>query len=170
MLCLLTYRMLLILTEFDTESNDIWPLHDGQMSIIDRNKSKLMDLLDTEYDLLPALRATTCLSRHQIDSLQAIPNVHERNLKLLEMLKRRSISQFNKFIECLERYQRHLIPFLTGDEGNQVSVSISSSHVAQIDELIRSQQIYSVIWKVQIQMKLSDSMKLKLKLDYLHHQ
>ena len=117
----------LLLTEVSTESNECWPLHDEQTAMIDKNRLKLIKLLDTEYDLLPDMKATTCLTIEQIDSLRSIPDERVRNGKLLQMLKRRSFSQFSEFIKCLGKYQRHLIPFLTGDEGNQVSVSSSLS-------------------------------------------
>ena len=114
----------MLLTEVSTENNDCWPLHSGQMAIIDENKPHLIKRLETDYDLLPAMRATKCLTLEQIDSLGFVRDVLKRNGKLVDMLKRRSVSQFNEFIECLEKYQRHLIPFLTGDKGDQVSVSV----------------------------------------------
>ena len=124
-----------MLTEVSTESTDIWPLHDEQTAIIDKNRLKLIKLLDTEYDLLLDMKATTCLTLEQINSLRSIPDERVRNGKLLEMLERRSVSQFNEFIKCLEKYQRHLIPFLTGDEGNQfatISLSFRASFVFEL--------------------------------------
>ena len=84
-----------------------------------------MDFLDSEFGLLHALKATTCLTRHHIDSLQTIPDKRKRNGKLLDMIKHQSVSQLNEFIECLKQYQKHLEPFLTGDEGKS---SLKSQH------------------------------------------
>jgi len=101
-----------------TDVGDCWPLSDEQLSIINASTEKLNELLDTNSDLIWDMRATDCLSRLQIDYLNELSHRLDRNIKLLEMMKRRSISQFNQFIECLEKNQRHLVPFLTGDEGN----------------------------------------------------
>jgi len=101
-----------------TDVGDCWPLSDEQLSIINASTEKLNELLDTDSDLIGDMRATDCLSRRQIDHLYELPYEGERNNKLLDMMKRRSISQFNQFIECLDKNQRHLVPFFTGDEGN----------------------------------------------------
>ena len=117
---LLTYWKVLVafLPDVPMDHNDCWPLSAEHMSNVNDNRLKLVELLDTEYDLLSAMRATTCLSHQQINYLRTLSDTRERNSQMLEMLKRRSISQFNEFIDCLEKYQRHLVPFLTGDEGN----------------------------------------------------
>jgi len=101
-----------------TDAGDCWPLSDEQLSVINANTGKLNELLDTDRDLIGDMRETECLTRRQINHLNELPYEGARNNKLLEMMKRRSISDFNKFIECVEKNQRHLVPFLTGDEGN----------------------------------------------------
>jgi len=101
-----------------TDAGDCWPLSDEQLSIINANAEKLNELLDTDRDLIGDMRETECLTRRQIDHLVELPYERGRNSKLLDMMIRRSVSDFNKFIECLENNQRHLVPFLTGDEGN----------------------------------------------------
>jgi hypothetical protein len=51
-----------------------------------------------------------------------------RNTTLLDMLKRRSKDHFKQFITCLEKTQRHLVPFFTGDTGK-----VSRSYVYLLD-------------------------------------
>jgi len=101
-----------------TGAGDCWPLSDEQLSIINANTGKLNKLLGTDSDLMFDMRAADCLSSLQIDYLSELSHTIERNSKLLDMMKRRSISEFHQFIKCLEKNQRHLVPFLTGDEGN----------------------------------------------------
>ena len=109
-----------LLTGVPADNND-WPLSDDQMSVIDNNRLQLIKFLDADSDLLGEMRATTCLSGEQIKYLTELHHGKERNEKLLDMIQRRSVAQFNEFIKCLEIYQRHLVPFLTGDEGNWTS-------------------------------------------------
>jgi len=97
---------------------DCWPLSDEQLSVINANQGKLNELLYTDSDLIGDMRETDCLSRLQIEYLYELSHRLERNSKLLDMMKRRSVSEFNQFIECLEKSQRHLVPFVTGDYGN----------------------------------------------------
>jgi len=114
----------LLIADISTDAKESWPLSTEHLSIINTNTPKLVELLDTEYDLLLDMRTTNSLSGEQITYLKEVTHKRERNEKLLEMMKRRSISQFNEFIACLEKTQRHLIPFLTGDEGNFISAII----------------------------------------------
>jgi len=113
-----SYIYLLTKLSLLTDVGDCWPLSDEQLSIVNANMCKLNELLATDFDLIGDMRETECLPRHQIKYLCELSYAWERNSKLLDMMKRRSISHFNRFIDCLKENQRHLVPFLTGDEGN----------------------------------------------------
>ena len=95
----------------------MWPLDNNQLRIINENMKQLIELLDSGDDLIFSLMATNCFNRRQIDALKCITDINERNVKLLEMLKRRAVEHLNKFIQCLQNIQRHLVPLLTGDAG-----------------------------------------------------
>jgi hypothetical protein len=92
-------------------------LEDNQLSVINGNVEKLTELLDSDDDLIGHMMATDCLSRRQLEDLREEQKRSNRNKKLLDMLKRRSKDHLEQFITCLEKTQRHLVPFFTGDTG-----------------------------------------------------
>jgi hypothetical protein len=84
---------------------------------MNKNMLKLTELLDTDDDLIAEMMATECLSPRQLGDLREEPKRRNRNKKLLDMLKRRSQDHLKQFISCLEKTQRHLVPYFTGDAG-----------------------------------------------------
>ena len=106
-----------MLTDVPADHED-WPLSNDQMAVIDRNRPQLIKFLDADDGLFGKMRATTCLSSEQINYLSEILHENKRNKKLLDMMQRRSVFHLKEFIKCLKQTQQHLVPFVTGDEGN----------------------------------------------------
>jgi hypothetical protein len=105
------------LTGVVPEVGDCWPLNDEQLSTINRNSRQLVDILDTDDDLIANMMSTSCLAFRQLTDLREEANLGERNRKFVEMLKRRSVDHFRACIVCLENTQRHVIPLMTGQTG-----------------------------------------------------
>jgi hypothetical protein len=110
----------IVLSGYTADDGDCWPLEDDQLSIINKNSRKLTELLESDGDLIGHMMATDCFSQGHLKELQEEHNRSERNKKLLDMLKRRSKDQFKQLVACLEKTQRHLVPFLTGDTGKML--------------------------------------------------
>ena len=85
--------------------------------MIKTNFARLIELLDTDGDLIAAMTSACCLSHRQLSYLKDLTETHKRSGKLLEMLKRRGIGHFNLFLGCLQQTQRHLIPLLSEHVG-----------------------------------------------------
>ena len=94
-----------------------WQLDEDRVAIIDKNLHELIRLLDVDEDLLVSMESTKCLSRRHLNHIRATEKIN-RNLELLNMLKRRSANHFSQFVSCLEKTQRYLVPLLTGNIGN----------------------------------------------------
>ena len=112
--------MLLLLTLTEAGSDDVgnmWPLDSNQLQLINENLQQLVLLLDSGDDLIFSLIGTDCFNSRQISAIQSPADVEKRNVQLLPMLKRRSVAHFEHFLQCLEQFQRHLLPLFTGDEG-----------------------------------------------------
>ena len=80
-----------------------------------RNFVKLVEILETDADLVSHMSATTCFSRGQLDDLRETAKRSDRNRKLLDMLSRRSVDQFDQFIGCIQKTQPHLVHLFTGE-------------------------------------------------------
>ena len=105
----------------------MWPLDDNQLSVINENFQQLIQFLDSEDDLIFSLIATSCFTRRQISVIKCITDIEGRSSKILQLLKRRGVEHLNQFLSCLERTQRHLLPFLTGNTGMTNDLWLSSA-------------------------------------------
>ena len=103
------------MTDAGNYAGVMWPLDDGQLHVIKENSQQLVKFLDSGNDLIFSL--SDCLTERQIKAMKCISVISDRNAKLLEMLTRRGVKHLSQFRQCLEKFQRHLVPFLTGETG-----------------------------------------------------
>jgi len=83
------------------------------------NGVQLLDLIDPNLVFVTELASPTagCITWSQRDHIINIIQPRDRNKKLLEFLTRKSVTDFQKFINVLAREQAHLVPLLTTDGG-----------------------------------------------------
>jgi len=83
------------------------------------NGVKLLDNIDSNNSFLAELASPQigCITWRQREHLVNIVQPHDRKDKLLEFLTRRSVADFQQFINVLARYQSHLVPLLVTDGG-----------------------------------------------------
>jgi hypothetical protein len=113
-------HFMLLCVEYRREFGDDWPVDSYKKSVILKNRTNLQELLDTDDDLIGAMRSRECLSKHQLRSIQNVTDLTARNGKLLDILTSSSARNLNRFVGCLQSTQGHLVPLLTGDTGKQV--------------------------------------------------
>jgi len=77
----------------------------------------LMNAIVCENDFVDKLVAAGCITEPQRKYLLNTVQPRERNEKLLDFLRRRSVADFNKFIILLANEQPHLAKLLTTDGG-----------------------------------------------------
>ena len=92
------------------------PLDQERQTKIKNSQQFFVTKLDADDDLLFEMKAKGCLLDSQITQLQDINVLDNRNRKLLNMIKRRSIEHYDKFRGRLEQTQRHLPAWFTGNE------------------------------------------------------
>ena len=83
------------------------------------NRVQLMDLMDADHAFVAELASPDvgCITWSQRDHIASIQQLRRRNEKLLEFITRRSVADFNKFINVLSKQQAHLVPLLLTDGG-----------------------------------------------------
>lgn len=94
-----------------------------QQYVICKNYSQLAELLDTDDDLVDEMKLRRCLTPEVLEKLTTDDFMCDRNKKLLDVVRRRSIGSFNLFVECVRSVQPHVVPLLTGKEGNTYAIT-----------------------------------------------
>ena len=74
-------------------------------------------MADTAFISELASPAVRCITWPQREHLINIVQPRDRNDKLLEFLTRRSVADFQKFINVLAKEQAHLVPLFLTDGG-----------------------------------------------------
>jgi len=87
------------------------------MRNLSANGVQLLDRIDSNNSYVDELGSVACITWPQREHI--IKHVHQRdrNDKLLEFLTRRSVADFNKFINVLAKQQAYLVPLLVTDGG-----------------------------------------------------
>jgi hypothetical protein len=85
-----------------SSSEDNWPLVASQeVKALDSNFQALVDLIDPDNGLLDELLCADCIDVRQMERIEAADTEFIRNRRLLDVLRRRSVRDFNEFVECL---------------------------------------------------------------------
>jgi hypothetical protein len=72
-------------------------------------------LIDSDHGLLAEMITADCISLRQKQFIESGTSSADRNSRLLDILRRGSESDFNKFIECLSKTgQQHVASILHG--------------------------------------------------------
>jgi len=81
------------------------------------NGVQLLDHIVADVKFLILLATVGCITWPQREHLMNIGQPRDRNDKLLEFLTRRSVADFQKFINVLSKEQAYLVPLLVTDGG-----------------------------------------------------
>ena len=81
------------------------------------NGIQLLDRIDADITFVTELASVGCITWPQRDHIIHIAQPRDRNAKLLELITRRSVADFNKFINVLAKEQAFLVPLLIPDGG-----------------------------------------------------
>jgi len=87
------------------------------MRTLNINGVQLLDLIDANHAFVTELASPTvgCITWSQREYIINIIQPRDHNKKLLELLTRKSVADFHKFINVLAKEQAHLVRLLTTD-------------------------------------------------------
>jgi len=103
--------------DIGAEYGDIRPLDEARMRTLTNNGIQLLDRIDSNRAFVDDLGSVGCITWSQREHIVNIVQPRDRNDKLLEFLSRRSVADFNKFINVLSKEQEHLVELLLTDGG-----------------------------------------------------
>ena len=82
-----------------------------QLRILAVNQNRLLDLIDPNNAFVTELANVKCISWPQRNHINQILQERERSSKLLEFLTRRSMVDYERFINVLSKEQAHVVRF-----------------------------------------------------------
>jgi len=95
-----------------------WPLSRVQLRRLTVNLRRLVELMETRHGLLDNLTAVGCITSQQRQDVIETETTANRNRKLLDILSRRSMVHFDRFVTCLvDNGQPHVAELLSSDSG-----------------------------------------------------
>jgi len=104
-------------TEIGADYGDIRPLDKARVRALTKNTVRLLDCIVADVGFVTELASVGCITWPQREHLINIGQPRDRNNKLLEFLTRRSVADFQKFINVLSKDQQHLVPLVVTDGG-----------------------------------------------------
>jgi len=87
------------------------------MHALTENRVQLKDSIESSSAFVDELASVRCITWTQREHIVNMIQPRDRNYKLLEFLTRRSVADFQKFINVLAREQAHVVPLLVTDGG-----------------------------------------------------
>ena len=114
-----------VFTAVGAEFGEIRPLDEGRMQILSDNGFQLVNRIDPNHAFVTQLATAGCITWPQRQHILDIPQSRDRNEKLLEFLTRRSVADYEKFVNVLANCeQAHLVCLLFADGGTNAVLTI----------------------------------------------
>ena|SRR6218665_2454474 len=117
--------------EYQSEYGDDWPLTDNEISILDTNQESLVDLLDCS-DLLIRLFSAQVINGRQRETIFSEPTNYRRNEILLDIIRRRSIDDYRRMVQCLHESNQSHVAEILDKGGGRFTGSAINLHVYTI--------------------------------------
>jgi len=92
-------------------------LSEARIHSLTVNGCRLLDRIVADIAFISELARADCILWSQREHLINISQPRDRNRELIEFLTRRSVADFNRFINILAKEQAYLIPALLTDGG-----------------------------------------------------
>ena len=88
------------------------PLGSATLTSLKHNTEPLLDLIDHKFDILDKMLADGVITARHKEYIDAGSKDSEKNARMLDIIKRRNVAQFNKFAEIVGENQTELIKIL----------------------------------------------------------
>ena len=134
-----------LLSTSDTYSEE--PLNDVTKSRLVRNHAKLVYLIDTKHNLLAELLACDCISFQQREYIESEQSRAKINRRLLDILRRGSEKDFNKFIDCLKKTSQEHVANVLLNDGAVVHVE-AKTNISATEETCLVDRLKEILGKI----------------------
>jgi arginine/ornithine N-succinyltransferase beta subunit len=105
-------------SDYDQSKHGLcWPLHKDVLERIVVHYRDLIDLIDTRRGVVDDMLAVRCISQSHAQYIKSASNSEQQNRRLLEVLCRRSQSDFDAAVACWCNKQSVICPLLQQTAG-----------------------------------------------------
>jgi hypothetical protein len=112
-----------------------WPLMDTREFLpFYRHQAKLVNLIDPKSGLLDEMLSIGCISRQQKERIEAGQTTYDKNEALVDVLSKRSIGDYNKFIGCLLITKQHQVVSLLAPDISGTSRPLSDKQISRLTQ------------------------------------
>ena len=125
------YDRVICTADIGAEFGDVRPLDEARIRKLSINGGQVLDRIVADSVFLAQLADAGCISWSQREHLINIIQPRDRNEKLTKILTRRSVADFQKFINVLAKEQAFLVPLFLTDGGKIFSVDLTIPWVVQ---------------------------------------
>lgn len=114
--------MYFLYTAKNEEFGEDWPLEDDRIRQLDINQEFLINTIEScESDLICKLLAEKVISEMQYSFISEERNSISKNEALLSILRRGSVRDYNKTIDCLNKSGQEHIAKILQDNGGRLN-------------------------------------------------
>ena len=113
--------------DIGAEFGDARPLDEARIRKLSINGGQMLDLIVADSVFLTELANAGCITWSQREHLINIIQPRDRNERLTEFLTRRSVADFQKFLNVLGKEQEFLVPLFLTDGGEVFSIMYNFS-------------------------------------------
>lgn len=110
-----------MISEYKCEFGGDWPLAEKEVSILDANQERLVDLLEV-VDLLGLLHSKKVINKRQLELISSQQTSYKKNDMLLEILRRRSLHDYQQTIICLQLSNQIHIAAIFEEGGGRIHI------------------------------------------------
>lgn len=101
-----------------------WPLDGVRKNRIRRNLPELVELVDPRLEFVYDLYRADCINWQQRQDIEDTATMNEKKRKLLGILERRSIADYDSFVHCLVKHSMaHVAKVLIVDGGECLNLT-----------------------------------------------
>ena len=120
-LCHAMYDRAICTADIGAKFGDVRPLDEARIRKLSINGGQMLDRFVADSVFLTELANAGCITWSQREHLNNIIQPRERNEKLTEFLTRRSVADFQKFINVLTKEVAHLMCLFLTDGGEYIA-------------------------------------------------
>ena len=114
----------LCLAIWSEENGTMRPLDERVLNRIKTNWSTLTEFITLEGGLVAELYANNCITKRQKQLIEAAEVDVDKNDRLLQIISRKSVANFNRFVEYLQDTQQgHVAALLLNEDAGKPNVN-----------------------------------------------
>jgi hypothetical protein len=120
MLCLIDVAITNFV-EYKGEYGNCWPLLPEVRTVLRESYAEIIKLLNVDDDMINALVSRGCFTQQQLDDVSCISGQRKRCMKLLDMILRSSMGNYNICLQYMKKINMQCTPLLEGSAGKEIN-------------------------------------------------